>query len=458
MRSIRKRLTLALLVLLVAVWGSTFAWYSMRASGEIDRMLDARLEESAQIIRGMMESRGAIKPTIGPEGEPDAGRGGAFELRLEGSAPELLPDHLTAQIWRPSGELVAFSGGAPRALLGRLGDGFSTQRIDGEPWRVFATTSPELGATVAVAEPIAPREQMSNSFAVGLSAPFAVLFPLTAFATWLFIDQGLRPMTRIGREIEGKRPESLEPISAAGAPEEVEPLIEAMNHLLARLEGSFERERRFTSDAAHELRTPLAALKGQAQVARRHSSAERRDAALEQVERAADRAAALVEQLLTLARAEERQREITPIELSTVVREITEPWQGEGGVAIVVHRSPLPLQVRLERASLDIILSNLLRNVYAHAGAADRVVIALAANQGRAELRFEDNGGGVEPDELSRLRERFYRNSRNVGTGNGLGLSIVEAITRAHDGRLDIANGTAGLRVTLSFPLERYHV
>lgn len=302
------------------------------------------------------------------------------------------------------------------------------------------------------------REEIAETLGEALAWPLAAALPALALAIWLGVGAGLRPLGELRRELGRRGPGDLAPLDPARAPAEIEPLVAELNRLFARIGEALERERRLTADAAHELRTPLAVLSTQAQVARRASSSAARDEALDALVAGADRAARLIEQMLTLARLESREDRgaAQAVALRALAREaLAEAAPYAHGKDIELELAEGPEVAAPGHAGLlGILLRNLVDNAVRYTPAGGAVRVAVSGDGGIARLEVRDNGPGVAAQELGRLGERFHRLAAAEQTGSGLGLSIVLRIAELHRARVRFALGPGGqgLAVTVALP------
>jgi two-component system sensor histidine kinase QseC len=326
--------------------------------------------------------------------------------------------------------------------------------VDGQRWRVFSTWDESHRNLIHVAENTKERDELARNIAGNLLTPLLFSLPLLALLLWVAVAQSLRPLARLTDEVARRDPDTLAPLDAGAAPREVAPLIARLNSLFARIDASLQKERRFTADAAHELRTPVAAIKAQAQVARSASADAERIHALDKAIQGCDRATHLIDQLLTLAR------------LDTLSDEGTEPCRLRGIAAeaiAAIAPSALNQDVRLELVEGDeavvrgnpvllrILLRNLIDNAVRHTRPGTSVRVEVADEQGQTRLSVVDNGPGIPEAELAKVAERFYRPLGTRASGSGLGLSIVKRIAEIHAASLQLAAGENGngLRVTV---------
>jgi two-component system sensor histidine kinase QseC len=302
------------------------------------------------------------------------------------------------------------------------------------------------------------REEISEALGEALFWPLAIALPALALAIWIGVGAGLRPLGELRRELGRRGPADLAPLEPARVPAEIQPLVTELNRLFGRIGEALERERRLTADAAHELRTPLAVLSTQAQVARRASSDAARNEALDALVAGSERAARLIEQMLTLARLEsgEDRGAAQAVALRALAREAL------AEVAPYAHGKDIELELAEGPAVtapghpglLGILLRNLLDNAVRYTPAGGAVRVAVSNGGGIARLEVSDNGPGVPPQSLARLGERFHRLAAAEETGSGLGLSIVLRIAELHRARVRFAAATArgGLAVIVEFP------
>ena len=282
--------------------------------------------------------------------------------------------------------------------------------------------------------------------------------PLVVALIFLTVARELRPLVGLAHAVGGRTPEALDPIPATDVPAEVRPLVDALNDLLARLRAALAAQRDFVADAAHELRTPLAALQLQAGLIERSTDTDERLAAINELKAGVARAAHTVRQLLTLARNEPgaHERASVPVALGELLR------QGVASHAILADSRQIDLgatdldpaaAVSGDAEALASLVDNLLANAIAHAPSGGRVDVACGVGDGRPWLTVSDNGPGIPPDERERVFDRFYRRSGAATGGTGLGLAIVATIARRHGAEValtDTAGG--GLTVRVIFP------
>lgn len=298
------------------------------------------------------------------------------------------------------------------------------------------------------------RNEVAGEIAEQLLKP--MLFALPALAVLLVVAIGfaLMPLRQLARDVAARAPDRLDPLPIETLPTEVAPLVTRLNSLFADIIRALENERRFTADAAHELRTPLAALKAQAQVALASVDSDERRRALAQILVGCDRAAHLVEQLLTLARLDaDPSHPMQDLALRPIAEEVLALSAGEAmahDCDLVLHEGDA--QVRGDALLLQVLLRNLVDNALRHSGAT-QIEVAVVQQGQRAVLSVNDNGRGIAADERERVRQRFYRSASANSSGSGLGLSIVGRIAELHGGSIELVQPAAGNGVSLRVSL-----
>jgi two-component system sensor histidine kinase QseC len=436
--SLQRRLLLLALGATAAVWIATIAFTWFDARHEIDELLDAHLAQAAALL--IVQTAGEIE-----------------EVDIE-HAPMLHRQarKVAFQVWESGRTLRVHSVNAPNEPLGTREEGFGDQVVEGQRWRVFTAWNAERDMLIHVGERSRVREELASDLAEGLLRPLLFALPALGVLLWLAIRGGLHPLFALRGEVAQRAPDNLVPIDGGNAPREVRPLIDQLNRLFERIRQSLERERRFTADAAHELRTPVAAVKAQAQVARIAASEDARNHALDQVVSGADRAGRLVDQLLTLARLDAVDiGRLAPHSLRPLAAQVlaeVAPAALARGVAVELADGP-DAQVRCEPGLVAVLLRNLVDNAVNHAGTGT-VRIDVDASRDRAILGVIDQGPGIPPQEREKVLQRFYRLESAGEGGSGLGLSIVQRVAELHGAtlRLGAGEGGKGLRVEVSFP------
>ena len=434
MTSIRKRLLLWLLITLGTglCAGGGAVYFTARHTA--DEMADLHMRQLA----GALPSRSFSPINV---------------LSREDSQEE----HIVVQIWDRAGRTLYLSDRASN-MPPRGNSGFATVRFGGGDWRVYHETVGDNA--VQVAQPVSARAQVAARVALRSVWPLLVLTPLLGLAVLFTVRRGLEPLERIAHQVEQRSAESLAPIAEDNTPGEVRALVAALNRLLNRLAHAFDTQRAFVADAAHELRTPLAALRLQTQLAERATGDGERRAALHSLHGGIDRASHLIAQLLDLAREEDTAAGHTynMCALDDLAREAVAERAGaaiERGIDLGVARAD-PVPVRGDHASLLRLAGNLIDNALRYTPRGGRVDVDddAAAAAGAVLLRISDAGPGIPVEHRERVFDRFYRVPGTRETGSGLGLPIVRSIAAAHGASVMLAdNPGGGLCVTVSFPV-----
>jgi len=442
MKSIRRTLLGYLLlglaaVVLIATW---FTYHETRR--EVGDLFDLQLKQLAYSTRIDDLLRGRQPSLTLPDRPSSAG-----------------VSEIVTQIWDRDGVLVYWSrpgAGLPVPAT----EGYSNVRQGSHEWRVY--THVEGTHALQVAHSLEERQEIARAIALRTLLPLAALIPILGVIIWYAVGAGLRPLDAMSRAVAKRRPDAMAPLAENDLPTELRPLGASLNALLARLDEALSAQRRFTADAAHELRTPLAAIKLQVELAERAPDAVRRSAALAELEQGVDRAAHLVDQLLTMARLEpEGPGHVAEhVDLSALVREgivarapIAADKQIDLGLA---HAADVA--VRGDRANLAVLIGNLLDNALRYTPPGGRIDAAVERDGDTAVFVVTDTGPGIPAAERERVFERFYRVRTAVHgeepVGSGLGLSIVRRIATAHGAvvQLDDGPGGRGLTVRVRFP------
>lgn len=431
MNSLRLRLVLLLSIGLGLAW-LVAAWFShIESRHEIDELFDAQLAQSAQVLLGT--TRHELHEHE-EHGEDEIAITHEYEQKL------------AFQIWS-EGDLLMRSTAAPSITLGSDREGYSESNINGEPWRVLTRWDAQHEFMIQVAEPLAARERLARHITLKMLIPTLIALPVLALLIWFGVGAGLRPLQQLKQEVKQRTANRLEPVAMAGVPEEVVPLVKALNDLFARLEDAFEGERRFTADAAHELRTPLAALKIQAQVALRSKDETERNAALENVLHGVDRATRLVEQLLALARVDPETavanyKRLDLHALTVSVMADVEPLAHAKQIEMLLEEGQT-CHVLGDEAQLRLLLRNLLDNAIRYTSLSGCVSVKVGDTEG-VTLEVRDTGAGIPESEREHVLQRFYRITGSGEEGSGLGLSIVQRIAELHGAQLELSDNDTG--------------
>ena len=407
-----------------------------QAQHEAEELMDGNLAQSGRILLALA--------TDDPQQLDDLGARLATLASAGASRYEPLLEY---QIGRNDGSLLLRSEHAPESPLS-VAPGYSVIEHDGDPWRLLTLASTAGDFRVQVGQSIKLRDRAALEVARQAVLPIALMSPLLLLPLIYFsVRRGLKPLDDLAADVARRSAENLEPLAMRLAPLETQPLLTAVNRLLNRLRETLDKERRFTADAAHELRTPLAVIKVQAQVAQLSIDAGDRQHALAQVLAGTDRATRVLEQLLRLARLDPLAGlpDAGDIDLAELARQVfAELWPTTATQAIQLHSDDSPLLVRGDAELLQVVLRNLLDNAMRYTPAGSTITVFARLRHGERSIGVTDDGRGVPPDDLPRLVERFYRGREAIAEGSGLGLAISQRIAELHDARLEFENLPGG--------------
>ncbi len=424
-----------------AGWLAIMAFSYLDSHHEIDELFDAQLAQAAQTLLAL-----ASEYDDDDDIAELAGDGHKYQKKF------------IFQLWDAHGRLLLRSRHAPTAPLTET-DGFSDAISgDGHAWRLYSQWDAERQLRVQVGEDHHVREELAWHIAGRLLVPGAIGLLLLGAWIWFATRRALAPLEEIAAQLAERAPDRLGPVTPTRAPEEIRTLLDALNGLFGRVGLAMENERRFTADAAHELRTPLAALTTQAQVALRAQDAAERDHAIRQVEAGTRRATHLVEQLLTLARLDPAAvPAFAAVSLDALATEVCAD-HGPAALAKQVTLeldAPAPVLVAGQDAMLRVLLRNLVDNAVRYTPAGGKVGVGVTVRGHGVILSVADDGPGIPAAERANVLHRFHRLAGQNVEGSGLGLSIVARIAELHGARLELADAAPGLIVRVIFnPLD----
>lgn len=455
--SIRRRLVFLILASIALVWTVALVSSYQHAARELEEWEDARLAEFAQFLAVLNPADLATlaKRHIDARDEFDITHVNAKDDE------DALPRDILLQVNDADGRILASS---PELASLRGWDGATppnpgarTMMLGDKLWRTFTFRDTASGRTVRVLEPANTRSDLATGAAKRISRPIAFALPVLAILVWLSIGHSLAPLKMLSNAIRSRDASKLEPVEMGPTPAEVRPLVDALNQLLSRLASSIKRERAFTSDAAHELKTPLAAIKVQAQVALGATDTASQQLAMQRVVQGVDRSAHLAEQLLLLARLDEdAMLPTSPVRLETLARNAIAakaPGARRKDMHVALIDSE-PCEVVAAPLLMGILLDNLIDNAIKYGEAGGRVEVAIRREAQVVRLTVRDNGPGVAAEDRARLTDRFFRCTGTQASGSGLGLSIVARIVEYLGAQLtfDAGIGGAGLSAEIAFP------
>ncbi|WP_082672768.1 ATP-binding protein [Luteimonas abyssi] len=437
--------------------------FSYRAGlQEAGEMFDAKLAHSARVLVSLVDAPlgdlgtpgGRSAPIVVPVWQGAAhGVGDALAFPT-GHAYET---KLAFQVRDASGTLVLRSDSGPASPLAPLAPGFSNQVIDGAHWRTFTLRAP-TGRWYQSAELSDIRAELAADIAEGTLLPLLLAVPAMALLVWGLVGWSLRGLQRVTAEVEARAADRLAPLQPGGVPREVQGVIGAIDRLLARLDAALQRERRFIADAAHELRTPIAALKVHVDNLRGADDPVDRAASQGQLDIAVARVERLVEQLLQLSRVEPgvHADPPRPVDLHALARtHLDERHALDTTRRLEIELEGGPCVIAGDEPALDALVGNLIDNACRYAPVGGNVRIQVSRDDTHALLVVEDSGPGIPAEARARVFERFHRELGTGAVGSGLGLSIVHQVLERHCGSiaLDAAPVLGGLRATVHLPV-----
>jgi two-component system sensor histidine kinase QseC len=376
------------------------------------------------------------------------------------SPPSADDQQMVFQIFNADGKLLWRSNHAPVQIISN-DMGFAEHNFNNFRWRTLLYVDPDSGRRVVVAERIDQRYKLAESVILESIVPVVLVLPIAGIIIWLIVGQGLKSLGVLAGILRRKKPDDFGAIHVAGAPVELQPVIDSVNTMLSRLNASFERERRFSADAAHELRTPISAIKMHLHNMREELPSGSNS--LNRVTKDVDRLAHLVEQMLLLHRTtpDHYPAKFEQISLAPLAREaIAEHYAAFASKQQIIELNGDAAMVDGDRFALGILLQNLLNNASKYTQQGGRIELRIENKAAEVWLTVADNGPGISAEAQGRVFERFYRlggdrHSSGVA-GCGLGLSIVEHIAELHGARIVMATGLdeRGLAVYIIFPVS----
>ncbi|WPG35195.1 ATP-binding protein [Variovorax sp. EBFNA2] len=432
--SLRARLLVFLLAAIVLAAGAQALVAYRTVLKEADDIFDYHMQQMALSLRAGLPPSAAV-----------GGLGGA-EQNFD----------FVVQVWTVDGVRIFES--AEEAALPQLAVlGFADVRARGTTYRVFSMQT--RGLVIQVAQDMAARRNMAGSLALRTIVPVALMAPLLMLVVWWVVSLSLAPVARVRRQVASRQADDLSPVSEENLPEEVRPLVQELNLLFGRVRHAFDAQKHFVADAAHELRSPLAALKLQVQGLQRAPDDAARTLAVSRLSAGIDRATRLVEQMLALARHEASMAagaKPETVDLAEVARlAISDAVAAAQArrIDIGVAQSDAGATVSGQPEALRMLLRNLIDNAVKYTPEDGRVDVGIVKRADAVELRVDDSGPGLPEAERARVLDRFYRSGEPQAPGSGLGLAIVKSIADLHGATvaLEESQSLGGLCVRVVF-------
>ncbi len=439
MKSLQGRLLAWVLAGVLLLWGATALLTWVDASHELDELLDGHLTQAAALL-------------VVQQGNDVDDDHAVDAPQLHRYAPRV-----AFQVWH-EGRLATRSSNAPVTPMtlrpGRSVTGFETLDIGGARWRVFGAHGAESDVQVFVGEQQSARRAIVWALLRGTLWPLALVLPLLVLAVWFAVRRGTAPLRALGALLAARQPQALQAVRLQDAPAEMQPMLDALNQLFERIAAMMDSERRFTADAAHELRTPIAAIRTQAQVAMLGGADAQRQHALQATLEGCDRATRLVEQLLTLSRLEAgAAAPATLVDLGGVVRRVA----AELAPRALARRQVLEVDaaggctVAGDETLLAVLVRNLVDNALRYSPDSAQVQVAVRTQGDAVLFGVDDSGPGLADTDLQRLGERFFRVPGSSESGSGLGWSIVRRVAAVLGAQVQVQRSAVlgGLGVTV---------
>lgn len=445
--SLRGRLLLLVSIATLLIWIAAAGFSYRQARYEVRELMNSQMAQAASLL--LAQATHGTAHLAGLAQEMESMRGAGYwrnKFALEFSVIDA------------EGHVLAHSARGPQLTMNQA-LGYADIDHRGERWRSLTLEAANRERRIIVAQSIRQRDHEALEIAAKTVLPLVLFIPVLIGLIYYSVRRGLRPLDELAGEVASRSPENLQSLPRTGVPREAQPLVRALNNLLRRLAAALDYERRFTADAAHELRTPLAAVRIQAQVALASADGEVHKHALRQVLAGTDRATRLVEQLLRLARLDPLARlpATVPLDLGEIARRVV----GDLAQTLADHTVQIdvasgPVTVEGDADLLAVAMRNLIDNAVRYTPAGSRITVFAHSAHGEPLLGVMDEGPGVPADELPKLIERFYRGRDTTSEGSGLGLAIVRRIAELHEARLEVANRTTGGVVAqLRWPANR---
>jgi two-component system sensor histidine kinase QseC len=419
-RSLQGRLLVLVVGVVTGVWLITALFIWRDARSELDELLDSHLAQAAALL--------IVQQTQSIDDDDE----------IDTRVPHPYAPKVAFQIIHEQHVIVRSANAPAEPMISTnsgLNQGFATVRIADKTWRVFAARGAKADTYVYVGERVDSRTSILLAVLRGALWPMAAALPFLGVATWWAVRRGVTPLKKLGRSIAQRGPDDLAPVVMTEAPAEMSPVLDALNQLFVRIQTVWESERRFTADAAHELRTPIAAIRTQAQVALAETDDALRRHALRATLEGCDRATRLVNQLLVLSRLESGVTlEFHTIDLSTLVKRVV----AELAPTAIAKQQSLefdgaePCPVTGDEMLLAALARNLVDNAIRYSPSGASVMVRTASRNHTVVLSVEDSGPGLPDADRERLGERFFRVPGTAESGSGLGWSVVQRIVGLH--------------------------
>ncbi|MEJ2620396.1 MAG: ATP-binding protein [Candidatus Thiodiazotropha sp.] len=483
--SIRRRLLIRLTLAIVISWMAATGFVYIAAYTEVEEIYDAALALQSRVLATLMTHEAEEEQKVKKDLQQLVQELGPELIERSPLFRQLIKEYLNDQKEEDYLTLidrkavpghryeskVAFMviDGDDQILLrynmpaedNTFAPGFSDRMMAGQLWRTFGLIEPTLKLRVQVGEQYSVRQETVEYIVFNSLWPLFAALPFIGLVIWFTVSYGLKPLQQVAGKVEQRDPNSLVPISPDGVPQEVQPMLESLNRLFSRVQHALDNERQFTADAAHELRTPLAALKATAQAKQINELDVDHRSFLSQIVKGVDRTSHLLEQLLTLARMESQSmtmKHLQPVDLCRQVLDVLSeigPNALDREIGLAFESEKEQIKVMGNAPALQILIRNLVDNAIRYTATGGEIDIRVSVDTDKAHLIVEDSGPGIPDEQISSLFQRFKRGNNTKTEGSGLGLSIVKRIIELHQARITLTNceKKSGLRVSIDLNL-----
>jgi two-component system sensor histidine kinase QseC len=483
--SIRRRLLIRLTMAIVISWVAAAGFVYIAAYTEVEEIYDAALAQQSRVLATLMsheaEEEQKVKQNLQQlvqEAGPELiERSPLFRQLIKEYLDNLkeedyltlidrktLPGHryeskVAFMVIDIDGQVLLRYNMPPKHKT--FTPGFSDRMMAGQRWRTFGMVEPTVKLRIQVGEQYSVRQETVEYIVFNSLWPLFAALPFIGLVIWFTVSYGLKPLQQVAVKVEQRAPNSLVPISSDGVPQEVQPMLESLNRLFIRVQKAIDNERQFTADAAHELRTPLAALKATAQAKQLSDLDGEHKAFLAQIVKGVDRASHLLAQLLTLARMESQSmtmKHLQPVDLcEQVLHVVSEIGQNalDREIGLAFEREDEQIMVMGNAHALQILIRNLIDNAIRYTPTGGEINIRLSFDRDKVHLIIEDSGPGIPDDQISSLFQRFKRGNNTKTEGSGLGLSIVKRIVELHQASISLSNRAKESGLIVSIDLAK---
>ncbi|MFK5893362.1 MAG: ATP-binding protein [Pseudomonadota bacterium] len=436
---------------------------------EIEELFDAELITTAKMFLRFMDFKGSQKIANSALLKKQSGK---VDIAMVFNLPDKLvietgsnvlnheyEGKIAFRIYNDKFSLLAESFNSPNYFPQSLQEGFVSTIIDNKKWHLFVLYEKNKKLWLVTAQHDEIRQELVENILSYLVFPSIVGMPVLIFLIWFFLGKGLKPLNLMAQAIGRRHPEHLEPLHLKQVPDEIHPIINALNHLFDRLSKTIEREKRFTADAAHELRTPLSILKIHAQNAQAAENKHDLNRSLDLLLHGVDKSTHLIEQLLKLARIEPKGADKSKFKLVNITRLLKEQYalqvpaalKKQQDINIILPETDIKCQV--DELVIELLIRNLLDNAIRYCPSQGTIEVGLKWETLKQcfSLSFKNNGEFISAEHKSRLFERFYRINPGTSGGSGLGLSIVKQCVAIHQAEIKLPNTDSGLHIVILF-------